>query len=177
VKWARLLAFGLALLSVGLIVFIFGILYCYPSLKPNFFADVLWTLALFAITAGIAAYAYLRNRNILFTFFDIDQHDPLVAIYVSNILIMPKGAWALEQTKEGYAGPAVVKVEYEAALEIQKLLTADKISLVPEQLRDWFDRIYFRNRRLEVNITFSERTGHTFPTGTTTTGLTIGDFG
>ncbi|HXL98913.1 MAG TPA: hypothetical protein VN932_03210 [Rhizomicrobium sp.] len=133
-----------------------------PTISVDAVADhvvgeIFCALLALLLTALAVLYAFGRNFSARLAFFGIDRRAPTASIFVSNILVRPRGTQALEKLSQGYSGPALSKIEYEAALEIQKLLTARPVVILPEPLQDALRRL--RQREVNVAIRLSPATG------------------
>jgi hypothetical protein len=131
--------------------------YAYPEIGRELASHFIWTLALVIFVVLVTLYPYRRNVNDTFEFFGIKGHNPSVSIYLSNMLVRPKGTLALEKTEKGYVGPAISKVEYEAALRIQRMIMARPIAVLPDKVQEWIGHLVFKIERAEVQIRISPR--------------------
>lgn len=108
-------------------------------------ANAIWTIFIFLVIAIVPFVSYMRRTRIL-GFFGVNSTRHLVSIFVSNLLIKPSGTIALENTARGYYGPALSKIEYEAALKLEGLLSAKPLAILPETLLEWLGSNHFPNQ-------------------------------
>lgn len=121
----------------------------------NLAAEMIWTLIAFFLVALVAIFLLTRNHRTRIAFFGLDRRCPSASIFVSNIMV--RQSIAFEPLTAGYRGPAITKVEYEAALRIQAELTKRPLVVVLEPLQNWISRRICRRQDVATQIRLSPR--------------------
>jgi hypothetical protein len=121
----------------------------------NLLANGLTTVVLLCATWAITQYFYHRRRNLIFKFFGIKPENPTVTIYLSNLLVTQ--TTALEHIEKGYMGPAISKIEYEAALSLQTAIAAQPMALLSGKLYRTLGRFGFKLSRPSIDVKTSPR--------------------
>jgi len=62
---------------------------------------------------------------------------PNIKVYVSRLTIVARGAEGCEELKEGYTGPAITKLEYDAALMVCNTIGIKLLARLPQKAQDW----------------------------------------
>ena len=132
-RWLSLSTAWYVLLVGALALTSFRMYRRFDSIADNLVANFLWTVAIvILVTAGSKLWDYFRREGIL-RFFGLNEHTKAV-IYLSNMLIKAQGTTALEEITNGYRGAAISNIEYQAALEIRRLLAEQRIVIAPAGL-------------------------------------------
>jgi len=125
------------------------------SIGNNLAAELIWTAFVVGLALSVSLYLLYGNRNARFRFFGLTRRHPSACIFVSNVFV--QSASALEPVTNGYRGPAISQLEYEAAVQIQKKLTEKPIAVILEPLQNLIDKHICRYRDVEAEIRLSPR--------------------
>lgn len=125
------------------------------SIGNNLMAELIWTAIAIMLAFFVSFYLLSSNRNARFRFFGLTRRHPSACIFVSNVFV--QSASALEPVTNGYRGPAISQLEYEAAIQIQKKLTEKPIAVILEPLQNLIDKHICRYRDVEAEIRLSPR--------------------
>lgn len=93
-------------------------------------------LGLFLYVLAIVKAQTRRGR--LLQFFGINDRHRDTSIYVSRLEVKPGGTTGVEKLHEGYVGPAIVRLEYDAALSLKRELDSNWLVHVPNRFRAFF---------------------------------------
>jgi hypothetical protein len=103
----------------------------------NVVANVYANLIVASLLAALAIPIFFIDRQKLFRFFGISSRNPTIRIYLSRLEIKPGGTSGIEPISEGYRGPGIARVEYDAALTLQRQLASRVAGLVPRGVKAW----------------------------------------
>jgi hypothetical protein len=105
----------------------------WESIIAGLIANFLTTLI-----GAIGFYIFiLTDRMRLLRFFGINRGMPNIKVYVSRLNIVARGAEGCEELKEGYVGPAITKLEYDAALMVCNTFGIKLLARLPQKAQDW----------------------------------------
>jgi len=109
----------------------------------NVVADLIVALLFLLLAIGTYIVFYFTDRRRLLRFFGISNELPRLRIYVSRMEIRRGGSRGFKPIAEGYSGPAISKIEYEAALLVRDLLQSRFLAFSPKRLQGWLRQQYF----------------------------------
>ena len=94
-------------------------------------------VAIFTTVAGLllAILISVFNRRPLYRFFGITQSRPSIHIYLSRLQVKKKGTVAFEEIDNGYSGPAINILEYQAALLVVDVFKSAFVTKFPSSVR------------------------------------------
>jgi hypothetical protein len=78
------------------------------------------------------------RRGRLLQFFGINDRLRDASIFVSRLEVKPSGTTGIEDLHQGYIGPAIVRIEYDAALALKRRLDSNWLVHVPKSLSALF---------------------------------------
>lgn len=126
----------------------------FDSTLSSVIANLISTLILAITGFSIYIFFYWKNRKDKLNFFGISNEKFDTRIYVSRLEIIRNGTEGNIPIDRGFIGPAIIKLEYEAALMIQNELESKTVALLPKKFRDWLGNqtITLNNLRIPINI-------------------------
>lgn len=109
------------------------------------------TASIFTIL-GVVAFVWLSaiQRRQLFRFFGISRGALDMRVYLSRLQV--ERAAGIEPVTHGYQGPAIVKMDYDAALLLLDLFQPRALALIPDILRDLLSAIFITLAEVEADI-------------------------
>lgn len=111
--------------------------------------------AVFLLVQGLAK----RNRKALLRFFRLEEPSASVVVYFSRLQIQAGGTTGNEKIEHGYVGPAINKLEYDAALKIRDLVRPGLLTALPGWLKNVLSPISRRLEDVEVHFELSPAKG------------------
>ena len=158
-SWAILIIF-LAIIAIILTWLLrFNVIHTntlFLGIYTSIVSNLIWTVALLIIVAGITGGISFHQRRTTNAFFGLDNVSAKVTIFLSNIQIQKNGTIALESVSPGYFGAAVSRLEYQAAHSIRAIITKRPLNPVASSnADDWLGKIMYRVERTDVDIRIS----------------------
>jgi hypothetical protein len=103
---------------------------------------------------GVTAFIWLSvsQRRRLFRFFGVNRRVLGVRIYLSQLQVQPGGTKGTEPVSQGFTGPAIVKMEYDAGLLLVNLFRPRALALVPDLLRELLSAISVTLADVDVDV-------------------------
>jgi hypothetical protein len=131
----------------------------------GFWLNVLTNTAT-AVVVFLLVQAVVRwQRRALKNFFGLNQRSASVVVYFSRLQIKSGGTAGNEDIVGGYVGPAINKLEYDAALTLRDLLRPGVLTALPKWLKFILSPISGRLEDIEVDFQLSPvKGGYTFST-------------
>jgi hypothetical protein len=129
----------------------------WDNISVNVIANII--AAVIAAVIGYLFYAvykfFVRRR--LSRFFQINRGNASVRLYVSRLNIVKGGAQGVDpKIQGGYTGPAINHVEYESALELQKLLRSRLLSRIPKRIQEFLKNPRVKFSLLDPSVSISQ---------------------
>ncbi|HEY7781836.1 MAG TPA: hypothetical protein VIC85_16715 [Ktedonobacterales bacterium] len=111
------------------------------------------TASIFTVL-GASAFVWLSvtQRRRLFRFFGVGRGTLDVRMYLSRLQIQPGGASGTEPITNGYVGPAIVKMDYDAGLLLVELFQPRALALIPDVLRDLLSTLFISLAEVDAHI-------------------------
>jgi hypothetical protein len=125
------------------------------GIYENILANLI-TAGCFTILAATAfiSLSVIRRRR-LFTFFGIQRGAMGIRFYLGQLQVQAKGTKGVEEVRNGYQGPAIVKFEYDACLMLQDLFRPRVTALIPEVLRELLSALFITLAEVDARIEMS----------------------
>lgn len=122
------------------------------SILENIAANLI-TASIFTIL-GVVAFIWLSviQRRHLFRFFGVSRGALDLRVYLSQLQVQPGGTKGIEPVKFGYQGPAIVKLDYDAALLLMDLFQPRALALIPDILRDLLSAVFVTLAEVDADI-------------------------
>lgn len=106
------------------------------SVTAGIVANILYTAMLTVIVILCAFYLVERKRKKLFALFGIPKDEPRLRIYVSRLDVVTGGSQGTDgRLPVGFVGPALMRLEYNAALAIRDATCVELFERVPRFVR------------------------------------------
>ena len=98
------------------------------------------------------SFFYWRNRKEKLSFFGITQKNPEISLYLSRLEVKRQGTEGLIPIDRGFMGPAIIKIENDAALCVKEELEQKILAVLPKSILVWLGKQNLSLRSLKVPI-------------------------
>ncbi|MEM8612118.1 MAG: hypothetical protein AAGF93_08890 [Cyanobacteria bacterium P01_H01_bin.105] len=124
----------------------------YQDLLVNLASDLLASAIIAILGFLIYMFFYWRNRKEQLEFFGLTTKNPNIELYLSRLQVKPQGTEGLIHIDRGFIGPAIIKIENDAALRVRQELEAKVLALFPQKVQDWLGRQSINLKALKIPI-------------------------